>query len=59
MTAETMSEKKILVGIDLGPYTDQVSAYALWLANATEAVKICLLHVIDYGLTLRRTSSPT
>jgi hypothetical protein len=51
MTAETMSEKKILVGIDLGPYTDQVSASALWLANAKEAVKICLLHGIDYGLT--------
>jgi hypothetical protein len=29
MTAETMSEKKILVGIDLGSYTEQVSAYAL------------------------------
>ena len=51
MTAETMSEKKILVGIDLGPYTEQASAYALWLANAMGAAKICLLHVIDYGLT--------
>jgi hypothetical protein len=29
MTAETMSEKKILVGVDLGPYAEQVSAYAL------------------------------
>ena len=46
-----MSEKKILVGVDLGPHTESIAAYALWLAKATEAVEICLLHVIDYGLT--------
>ena len=51
MTAETMSGKKIVVGVDLGPNTEPVSAYALWLAKVKEAAEICLLHVIDYGLT--------
>lgn len=46
-----MSEKKILVGVDLGPYTEMISAYAFWLAKVTEAGEICLLYVIDYGLT--------
>jgi nucleotide-binding universal stress UspA family protein len=50
MTTETMSEKKILVCVDLGPYTELVSAYALWLAKVTGG-EICLLHVIDYDLT--------
>ena len=46
-----MNGKKILVGVDLGPKTEPVSAYALWLAKVIKAAEICLLHVIDYGLT--------
>ena len=53
-----MNGKKILVGVDLGPQTEPISAYALWLANAIKATEICFLHVIDYGLTPQTYITP-
>ncbi len=46
-----MGEKKIIAGVDLGPQTEPVSAYAFWLAKTTGTDEICLLHVIDYGIS--------
>ncbi len=46
-----MGINKILAGIDLGPDTERVAAYALWLAQVTGAAGIGLIHVVDYALT--------
>jgi len=74
MTAETMSEKKILVGIDLGSYTEQVSAYALcgpcpggvvvvngpaYLPILPPAISIQLCHGWSSGSRTRRFSYRT
>ena len=45
------SWKKILAGVDLGPDTERIAAYTVWLARSTGAQAVCLLHVVDFGLT--------
>lgn len=46
-----MKTNKILAAVDLGPDTERITAYALWLARMTGAEEVRLIHVLDYGLT--------
>jgi len=45
-----MKIEKILAGVDFGPHTDSIIAYAAAFASAAKA-SLQLLHVLDYVVT--------